>query len=163
MQHLYIRISTCYNWCDVFLYSCISKPRNTTCVTYDAYLNYTNDVERLLQLEHEAMNYIEANVTNQYCRYYLKAALCATIYPPCDDGVQKLCSKECDSLLNKGACYYDKRYLIEHVANTVSNLFQNFTINCSNSLDFSSSFTSTKPCQSSKCISIIKISKTPPR
>jgi len=125
------------------------------------YYNYTDDVEYLLQLEYKAVNYIEANVTNQYCRNYLKAALCVTIYPPCDEsGVQKLCSKVCDHLLNSGACSSDTRYLIEYV-NSLSSSFENFTINCSYSLSFSNSFLNTIPCQNSKCVSLLKIAETP--
>ena len=103
------------------------------------------------------MNYIEANVTNQYCRNYLKVALCVTIYPPCDDGVQKICSELCDTLLNSGTCAFDTQYLIEYI----SNVDMNFTINCSNSVSFSSGFLTTVPCQSDKCISLIEIAETP--
>ena len=106
------------------------------------------------------MNYIEANVTNQYCRNYLKAALCVTIYPPCDNGIQKLCSEECDFILNSGTCSFDTRYFIEYVTNVVS---IHFTFNCSNSLGFSNRFLNTTPCESSKCISLIKIAEIPPR
>ena len=131
---------------------------NSTCVSHDTHLNYTNDVEYLLQLEYEAMNYIEANITNQYCRNYIKAALCVTIYPPCNDG-EKLCSEECDKLLNSGKCSSDTGYLIEYI----DSLSENFTVNCSNSLSFSNTFLSTMPCQSSKCISLVEIAETPAR
>jgi len=147
----------------VTFFSCISQPKNTTCVSHDTYLNYTDDVEYLLQLEYEAVNYIEANVTNQYCRNYLKAALCVTIYPPCDEsGVQKLCFKECDSLLNSGACSSDTRYLTEYI-NSLSNHFINFTINCSNSLSFSNSYLGIASCPNTNCISILKIAESPAR
>ena len=107
------------------------------------------------------MNFIEANVTNHYCRNYLKAALCVTIYPPCDDsGVQKLCSEVCDSLLNSGACSLDARYLTKFTSNKTSNSAMNFTIDCSNSLSFSSKLLSTVPCQSNKCVSLIKVAET---
>ena len=108
------------------------------------------------------MNFIEANVTNQYCRNYIKAAVCVTIYPPCNGGVQKLCSEECDELLNSGECSSDSRYLTEYIS-SLSNYFENFTINCSNSLSFSSKFLSTMPCQSSQCVSLLAISETPAR
>ena len=108
------------------------------------------------------MNYIEANVTNQYCRNYIKAALCVTIYPPCNDGVQKLCSEECDKLLNSGKCSPDTRYLNEYVKK-LSKYFENFTISCSNSLIFSNKFLSTMPRQSNKCISLLTITETPAR
>ena len=143
--------------------SCVSKPKNTTCVDYDMYLNYTINVEDLLQLEYEAMNYIEANVTNQYCRNYLKGALCITIYPPCNGSIiQKLCSEECDHLLNDGACSSGVKHFIDYV-NSLSNLFENFTINCSNSLSFSNNFIDTMPCQSNGCVSLIKTTEIPAR
>ena len=139
--------------------SCISKPINSTCIDHDIYLNYTDDVEYLLQLENEAMNFIEANVTNQYCRNYIKAAVCVTLYPPCNDGVQRLCFEECDNLLNSGECSSD----IRHLTNSLSEYFENFTVNCSNSLSFANIFLSTMPCQSSQCVSLVKIAGTPAR
>ena len=141
--------------------SCIFKPVNSTCISIsrDTYLNYTDDVDYLLQLEYEAMSYIEANVTNQYCRNYLKAALCVTVYPPCNDGVQKMCSEECDNLLNSGTCSSDTRYLAEYM----NRLSENFTISCSNSLMFVNRFISTMPCQSNKCISLLTITEIPAR
>ena len=159
----------------LFICSCVAKPRNTTCTNHGTYLNYIDDVKYLLQLEYEAMNYIEANVTNQYCRNYLKAALCVTIYPPCDgSGVQKLCSEVCDSILNSGTCSFDTRYLTEYVTQIISNSSMKFTmncsnssmkftINCSNSLGFSVSFLNTMPSQSGKCVSLAEIAKIPPR
>ena len=144
-----------------FNFRCISKPRNSTCNSNATYFNYTNNVEYLLQLEHKAMEYIEANVTNQYCRNYLKAALCTTIYPPCNDGAQKLCSEVCDSLLNNGECSSDTRYLTEFVTNIEFNSLIYFTINCSNSLSFTSRFLSKTPCHSNKCISLTEIAETP--
>ena len=135
---------------------------NSTCISHDTYLNYTDDVDYLLQLEYEAVNYIEANVTNQYCRNYLKAALCVTVYPPCNDGVQKLCSEECDNLLNSGTCSSDTTNLIEYM-NRLSNYSESFEIDCSNSLIFSRKLSSTMPCQSSKCASLLNITETPAR
>ena len=143
-------------------YSCISKPVNSTCINHDTYFNYTDNVDYLLQLEYEATNYIEANVTNQYCRNYLKVAFCVTVYPPCNDGVQKLCSEECDNLLNSGTCSSDTTYLIEYI-NRLSNYSKNFTINCSNSLMFVNGFISTMPCLSNHCISLLTVAETPAR
>ena len=142
-------------------YRCIFKPRNSSCISNVTYLNYTNNVEYLLQLELKAMEYIEANVTNQYCRNYLKAALCTTIYPPCNDGAQKLCSEVCDSLLNNGTCSSDTKHLTEFVTNIGFNSLVKFTINCSDSLSFSSRFLSKMPCLSNKCISLTEIAETP--
>ena len=135
---------------------------NSTCISHDTYLNYTDNVDYLLQLEYEAMNYIEANVTNQYCRNYLKAAFCVTVYPPCNDGVQKLCSEECDNLLNSGTCSSDTTYLIEYM-NRLLNYAESFTLSCSNSIDFLNKLINTMPCQSSKCVSLLNITEAPSR
>ena len=135
---------------------------NSTCISHDTYLNYTDNVDYLLQLEYEAVNYIEANVTNQYCRNYLKAALCVTVYPPCNNGVQKLCSEECDNLLNSGTCLSDTTNLIKYM-NKLSNYSENIAIDCSNSLILSSKLLSTMPCQSSNCVSLLNITETPAR
>ena len=101
------------------------------------YFKYTEDVD-LLELEFKAMNYIEENVTNQYCRNYLKVALCMTLYPPCtgNTSVQRLCPGECDSLLNSSTCSSNTTNLVEYLSNQITNPFINFTINCSNSLSF---------------------------
>ena len=139
--------------------SCISKPINSTCINHDTYLYYTNEVNYLLQLENEAISFIEANITNRYCRNYIRAALCATIYPPCNGSAQKLCPKECEVMLKNGECSSDTRHLTEYL----SNHFNNFTINCSNSLDFSSNILGAIPCESSKCVSLLKIVETPDR
>ena len=113
-----------------------------------------------MQLEISAMNYIDAHVTNQYCRNYLKTALCVTIYPPCDGGVQRLCFEECNSLLNNGTCSNDTVNLIEHVNNFISHPLINFTINCCNSLQFSSSFLKS-PCYTVNCINITSYAEVP--
>ena len=113
-----------------------------------------------MQLEISAMNYIDTHVTNQYCRNYLKTALCVTIYPPCDEGVQRLCSEECDSLLNSGTCSNDTVNLIEHVDNFISHPLINFTINCYNSLQFSSSFLNIS-CFDDGCVHITDIADVP--
>ena len=139
--------------------SCIFIPDSSYCTNYKTYLNYTNDID-LIQLEISAMNYIDTHVTNQYCRNYLKTALCVTIYPPCDGGVQRLCSEECDSLLNSGTCYDGTVNLIKHVNNFISHPYINFTINCSNSLQFSEMF-STKSCSSKNCVSMTTSSNVP--
>ncbi|XP_065911786.1 tyrosine-protein kinase receptor UFO-like isoform X3 [Dysidea avara] len=107
------------------------------------------------------MNYIDTRVTNQYCRNYLKTALCVTIYPPCDGGVQRLCSEECDSLLNSGTCSDDTVSLIDHVNNFISDPSINFTVNCSNSLQFSSSFLNTSTCHADNCVFITNTADTP--
>ena len=108
------------------------------------------------------MNYTDAHVTNQYCRNYLKTALCVTIYPPCDGGIQTLCSEECDSLLNSGTCSDDTANLIEHVNSFISHPFINFTINCSNSFQFSSSFLDIS-CLDTNCVYITDVADVPDR
>ena len=88
-------------------YSCVSVPSNSSCTNYETYFKYTEDVD-LLELEVKAMNYLKENVSNQYCRNYLTAAICVTVYPPCNvsnnASVQRLCPGECDSLLNSSTC-----------------------------------------------------------
>ena len=106
------------------------------------------------------MTYIDAHVANQYCRNYLKTALCATIYPPCDGGVQRLCSEECDGLLNSGTCSGDTVNLIEHVNSLILHPSIHFTINCSNSLQFSLSFLNTS-CHTNSCVFITDTAETP--
>jgi len=142
------------------LFSCTYIPDNSSCTTYETYLNYTNDID-LMQLEISAMSYIDTHVTNRYCRNYLKTALCVTIYPPCGDGgVQRLCSEECDSLLNSGTCSNDTVNLIEHVNNFISHSIINFAINCSNSQYFPAQFLS-RICPSKDCVSITDSSTVP--
>ena len=109
------------------------------------------------------MNYIETNVINQYCRNYLKAVVCVTIYPPCDNGIQKLCSEECDNLLNIGTCSFDTKHFTEYFTDVMSNSSITLTINCSNSLYFSNRFLNKTSSQSSNCISLIEIAEIPPR
>ena len=109
------------------------------------------------------MNYIETNVINQYCRNYLKAVVCVTIYPPRDNGIQKMCPEECDNLLNIGTCSFDTKHFTEYVIDVMSNSSITLTINCSNSLDFSNRFSNKTSNQSSNCISLIEIAEIPPR
>jgi len=88
-------------------YSCvpISNVSTTTCTmaNYETYLiNFTS-----LQSQEQALNVAFQNIeslNNQYCRSYLETALCASIYPPCNDTgdsviVQGLCPDECTKLL----------------------------------------------------------------
>ena len=128
------------------------------------YFKYTEDID-LLQLELEAMEFIEENVSNQYCRNYLKAALCATIYPPCNisnnAGVHILCPGECDSLLNSSTCSSDTTNLTEFVSSLMDNLEINFAISCSNSLSFANMFLNVSICYHDVCISILDIAEVP--
>ena len=147
----------------ISIYSCTSIPSSSSCTDYETYFHYTDDVD-LLELEFKAMNYIEENVTNQYCRNYLKAALCVTIYPPCNvsnnGSVQRLCPGVCDSLLNNSTCSSDIINVVEFVSSQIPNPMINFTINCSNSLTFANTFLNTSICYTD-CISILEIAKVP--
>ena len=139
--------------------SCTDKPASSNCTKYETYFNYTDDVENLLQLEYEAMNYIEANITIQHCRDYLKAALCVIIYPPCDgSGVQKLCTEECENLLNSEACFSYTKELSDYATGIISS---SFTFNCSNSLGNMNIFSDIAPCESSNCVSLLQTTETP--
>ena len=139
-------------------------PSNSSCTNYENYFQYTEDVD-LLQLEFKAMNYIEENVTNQYCRNYLKAALYVTIYPPCNvsnnGSVQRLCPGQCDSLLNNSTCSSDTINVGEFISSQILDPTINFTIDCSNSLSFANIFLNTSVCYSDKCISILDHAKAP--
>jgi len=110
------------------------------------------------------MNYIEENIINQYCRNYLKAALCATIYPPCNvsnnGSVQRLCPEACESLLNNSTCSSDTTHIIEFVSNEIADPAINFTIDCSDSLSFANTFLNTSICYDN-CISILKDVEVP--
>ena len=140
-------------------------PSNSSCTNYETYFKYTEDVD-LLQLEFKAMNYIEENVSNQYCRNYLKAALCVTIYPPCNNvsnnaSVQRLCPGECDSLLNSSTCSSDTTNVVGVLSSQIADPFINFTINCSNSLSFANMFLNTSTCYDNNCISILDSAEVP--
>ena len=128
------------------------------------YFKYTEDVD-LLWLEYEAMEFIEENVINQYCRNYLKAAICATIYPPCNisnnASVHILCPGECDSLLNSSMCSSDTINVTEFLSSLIEDLEINFTISCSNSLSFANMFLNTSACYHNDCISILDIAEAP--
>ena len=137
-------------------------PSNSSCATQEMYFKYTEDID-LLELEFKAMNYIKESVDNQYCRNYLMAALCMTIYPPCTNNasVQRLCPGECDSLLNSSTCSSNTTNLIKYLSSQIENPLINFTINCSNSLSFANMFLNTSTCYDSTCISILDNAKVP--
>ena len=129
------------------------------------YFKYTEDVD-LLWLEFEAMEFIEENVINQYCRNYLKAAICATIYPPCNisnnASVHILCPGECDSLLNSSMCSSDTINVTEFLSSLIEDLGINFTISCSNSFSFANMFlNSSSTCYHNDCISILGVTQVP--
>ena len=108
------------------------------------------------------MDYIEENVTNQYCRNYLKVALCVTIYPPCGNGsVQRLCPGQCDSLLNNSSCSSDTEDVTEFISSEMGDLVINFTIDCSNSLSFANTFLNTSICSTNNCFSILDSAEVP--
>ena len=102
------------------------------------------------------MNYIEANITNLYCRNYLKAALCVTIYPPCDgSGVQKLCTEECHNLLNSEACLSYTKQLSDYATGVIP------SFNCSNNLENLNAFSNTTLCESGNCVSLLQTAEKP--
>ena len=111
------------------------------------------------------MDYIEENVTNQYCRNYLKAALCVTIYPPCDissnGSIQRLCPGQCDSLLNNSSCSSDTEDVTEFISSEMGDPVINFTIDCSNSLSFANTFLNMSLCSTNSCISILDSAEVP--
>ena len=140
-------------------HSCVIISSNSSCTNYDTYFQYTEDVD-LLDLEFKAMNYIEMNVTNPYCRNYLKTALCVTIYPPCNvsnnGSIQRLCSGECNSLLSNSECISDTEGVIKFISSEMVGPITTFTIDCSNSLSFANTFLNTSICHTGSCISILE-------
>ena len=143
-------------------YSCIQLPSASSCTYAERYFNYAPENIDLLQLEFKATDYIAENVTNQYCRNYLKAALCVTIYPPCTNGsVQRLCPGQCDSLLNNSSCSSDTKDFIAFISSKMSDSFVNFTIDCSNSLSFANTFLKASICSTNSCISILENTEVP--
>ena len=111
------------------------------------------------------MKYIEENVTNQYCRNYLKAAICVILYPPCNasnnGSVQRLCPQQCESLLINSTCSLDTTNVIDFVSSQIADPITNFTINCSNSLSFANMFLNTSVYCDNDCISILDIAQVP--
>ena len=144
---------------NLFFHSCIQLPSSSSCAHAGRYFSYTENIN-LLRLESMAMDYIDENVTNQYCRNYLKAALCVTIYPPCNvsnnGSVQRLCPGECDSLLSNSYCAFGTKDVVEFISIEMEDPAINFTIDCSNSLNFANTFLSTSICYTThSCISIL--------
>ena len=128
------------------------------------YFKYTEDVD-LLWLEFEAMEFIEENVSNQYCRNYLKTAICAIIYPPCNisnnASVHILCPEECDSLLNNSTCSSDTTSVNEFMSSLIEDLEINFTISCTNSFSFANMFLNSSAYYQNDCISILDNAEVP--
>ena len=128
------------------------------------YFRHAENID-LLQLELRAMKFIKENVSNQYCRNYLKVAVCATIYPPCNISnnvsVHILCPEECNSLLYGSACSSDTTNLTEFVTSLIEDLEINFTISCSNSLSFADMFLNTTTCYHDDYISILDTAEVP--
>ena len=134
-------------------------PNNSSCTKYGTYFRYTESID-LLQLELNAMNYIKENVTNQYCRNYLRMALCVTVYPPCkgfndSSGVQRICSEQCDTLLKDSKCSSETEDIITFISSEMIDPVANFTINCSDLLSFAKVFLNTSLCHTDDCFSIL--------
>ena len=161
--HGYIQyvIVTCIQ---CFCFSCTSIPSNSSCANHEMHFKYAENID-LLQLEFVTMEFIKENVSNQYCRNYLKVAVCVTIYPPCNisnnASVHILCPEECESLLYSSACSSDTTSLTEFVTSLMENLEMNFTINCTNSLSFSNMFLNTTTCYHDDYISILDTAEVP--
>ena len=146
------------------LCSCTSIPSESLCTTYQNYFQYTKDID-LLQLEINAMNYIEETVTNHYCRNYLRTALCVTIYPPCNisnnGSVQRLCPEECYSLLYNTTCSSDTEGIINFLSNEMEDSIVDFTMDCSDSLNFAYMFLNKSLCKTDSCYSILDSVEVP--
>ena len=102
------------------------------------------------------MNYIEETVTNQFCRNYLRAALCVTIYPLCNisnnGSVQRFCPEKCNSLLYNSTCSSDTKDIMTFISNEMADLVVDFTIDCSDSLNFAYMFLNGSLCKSGSCL-----------
>ena len=104
------------------------------------------------------MNCIEETVTNQFCRNYLRAALCVTIYPLCNisnnGSVQRFCPEECNSLLYNSTCSSDTKDIITFISNEIADLklVVDLTIGCSDSFNFAYMFLNGSLCKSDSCL-----------
>ena len=147
----------CYT-CICFCSTCIEMANDSICTGYrgnGSYLNYTSDLD-VLFLESDIIDYIESNITNEPCRDYLMVTVCATIYPVCTDNdtVQQLCSEECEDILND-MCMQEAVDVIEYINEWMGDSVVNFTLNCSNSLNFAELYLESPVCyDDDDCLSI---------
>ena len=122
-----------------FCSTCIDIANNSViCTDYrgnGSYLNYTTDIDIML-LESDVIDYIESNIASDQCREFLMVAVCTIIYPVCTEigTVKRLCSEEC--ALNEKTCAQEVTDVSVYLNEWLVDPAINFTINCSNSLDF---------------------------
>lgn len=140
-----------------FFSTCIDIANDSViCTDYrgnGSYPNYTTDIDLLL-LESDVFDYIESNITSDLCRDFLMVVVCATVYPVCteDGSVQQLCSEEC--MLNENTCAQEVADVMEYVNEWLGDPVINFTLNCSNSLDFVELYLESLVCYDDDCFSI---------
>ena len=120
-----------------------------------SYLNYTGDIDILL-LESDFVDYIESNITSELCRDYLITAVCATLYPVCTENgtVQLLCPEQCEDVLND-MCMQEAADVVEYINEWIGDPVVNFTLNCSNSLNFAELYLESTVCYDDNCLLIL--------
>lgn len=120
-----------------------------------SYLNYTSDIDLAL-LESDVFGYIEANIVSELCKDYLMVAVCATIYPMCteSDTIQQLCSEQCNDILNEDMCMQDAADVVEYINEQIGDPTINFTLDCSNSVNFAELYLESSVCYDDGCLSI---------
>lgn len=146
----------CYICIFLFCSTCIDIANDSICTNYrgnGSYLNYTSDSDMLF-LESYITNYIKSNISSELCRDYLLTAVCATIYPICIENgtVRQLCSDQCEDILND-TCAQDAVDVIQYINERTGNPAINFTINCSNSLNFAELYLESSVCYGD-CLSV---------
>ena len=109
----------------------------------------------MLFLESDIIDYIESNFASELCRDYLMTAVCATIYPVCTENgtVQRLCSEQCEDILND-MCMQDAADVVQYINEQMGDPVINFTINCSNSLNFAELYLESSVCYDDDCLSV---------
>ena len=138
--------------------ACVDIARDSICIDYrgnESYLNYTSDVDIM---EADIIDYIESNFASELCRDSLMVAVCATIYPRCMENgvVQQLCSQQCEDVIYS-VCIEDTQNIIEYINVQMGNPVHNFTLNCSNSLNFAELHLGSPVCYDNKCLSISRV------
>lgn len=108
----------------------------------------------MLFLESDVIDYIESNISSELCRDYLMVTVCNTIYPVCteNDTVKQLCSEDC--ALNEGMCTQESADVITYINEWMGDPVINFTLNCSNSLNFAELYLESSVCYDNDCLPI---------
>ena len=106
-------------------------------------------------MESHFIDYIESNFTSELCRDSLMIAVCATIYPRCLESgvVQQLCSQQCEYILHD-MCIEETQDVVEYINARMGNPVNNFTLNCSNSLNFAELHLESSVCYDNDCLSV---------